>query len=99
MSKTEKTCANDGPLMGHHVGHAMAPSHERARAHYGAMNMIPYKPKREPFKKEHTGPIWGKGGADMRPISGPSWPICESTQGAPYKTNYWVACSCSRLLE
>ena len=31
MSKTEKTCANDGPLMGHHVGHAMAPSHERAR--------------------------------------------------------------------
>jgi hypothetical protein len=55
--------------------------------------MIPYKPHLDQYNIRADLAIWGRGGGDIRPIYGPSLWISEITLGAPYETNYRVACS------
>ena len=50
----------------------MAPLHEPCVSPEGGRNMTPYKLNLDKYKIRADLAIWGKGGADIRPIYGPS---------------------------
>jgi hypothetical protein len=59
----------------------------------GAKKMIPYKPNLDQYNLRANLAIWGRGSADIRPIYRPSLCVSAITLGAPYETNYRVACA------
>jgi hypothetical protein len=51
--------------------------------------MIPYKPNLDKYKLKADLAIWGKGGADIIPIYGPSLWISEKTLGGTLRYKLW----------